>query len=345
MFQISSLTHSRRPTGLAFALLSFTIFALLLWSRGSHTSISFVPQAVRDGTENATLGFETILAVSNVKSWRSDGLQRAAWRTGMRVSIPPQSRPTEDEINEFLGRSHSGTLNYGSAVAWLAHLQVLEMAANHSSTLIMEDDSDWDVAIHSQTAAIAASVRDLTHPTKPADEWPYGENWDVLWLGHCGEKLPEDGEEDYIWFHDSTVPDGIASYEPRIEHPNSTRIVQHAIGPICTFAYAVTAASAQKILAMEHGTEQAFDLFMHTRCKDGRLDCISVNPEVFHHHRAVGLPESLVNAGDRFEGTANSTENIMHSARCNVDSPPDSDVQETGAFLAHRDRDGDDVRH
>ncbi|KAK7701432.1 hypothetical protein SLS57_011717 [Botryosphaeria dothidea] len=390
-------SHSRRSS----AILAFFLVALLLllWKHEEAaaslpSSISGLTPAVWSGylsagdiaplvgTANATLGFDAILAVSPYSTWRSDGLHTAARRTNLSVTVSPQRPPTPEEIREFQARNLAGSLNEGSAKAWLGHLQVLEAARNYSSALIMEDDSDWDVRIHEQAALVAEAVRNLTVPKTETREWPWGEDWDVLWLGHCGERLPyedepedvdeegehedssaapdegseavaqkEDleakvktpskpeekmerrsppppgelpGEDDYITLYDSTLPPTIGSYDPRMSGDSQdTRWVQHAAGPICTFAYAVTGASVARMLAMKHGNEQAFDLWMHTRCRNRELRCFTVNPEMFHHHVAAGLPSSLVNEGQVDNGGKNYTENIMYSARCNWNRPDD----------------------
>ncbi|KAL1626911.1 hypothetical protein SLS54_002449 [Diplodia seriata] len=420
-------THSRRSS----AILAFFVVAvlLLLWNHeeaAAHlptTIISdFTPQVWSDylsagdvaplvGTANATLGFETILAVSPRTTWRSTGLHAAALRTNLSITIPPQRPPTAAEVASFMALNPSGILNDGSARAWLAHLQVMRAAQNYSSALIVEDDADWDVRVHDQAGWVAEAVRNLTVPRTETREWPWGEDWDVLWLGHCGEKLPYEegegpgdevggeqgegdgakvvaeevevvteeivggaapdegaeepapavvqtqdkenleakvktptgekmpltagkakrlppgvlpGEDDYITLYDPTLPPTIGSYDPRMSGDSQdTRWVQHAAGPICTFAYAVTGASVAKMLAMQHGDEQAFDLWMHSRCRSRELRCFTVNPEMFHHHVAAGLPSSLVNEGQVGGSGKNYTENIMYSARCNWDRPDD----------------------
>jgi hypothetical protein len=64
----------------------------------------------------------------------------------------------------------------------------------YSSVLIMEDDMDWDVRIKSQLLQVAKGARYL-QPSSKMDVSPYGDDWDVLWLGHCGEVFPETLEE------------------------------------------------------------------------------------------------------------------------------------------------------
>lgn len=96
---------------------------------------------------------------------------------------------------------------------------------NLSSALIMEDDGDWDVRIRDQLQDFALSSHALTQPLastshgkyadttypKPPDTLlssvpdlefgrlpltvapvnsPYGDEWEVLWLGHCGMHFP-----------------------------------------------------------------------------------------------------------------------------------------------------------
>ncbi|KAB2574511.1 hypothetical protein BFW01_g4157 [Lasiodiplodia theobromae] len=413
-------THSRRSS----SVLAFFIIAILflLWNHeeaAAHlpaTISEFTPTVWSDylsagdvaplvGTANATLGFDAILAVSPRETWRSAGLQAAARRTNLSITIPAQRPPTDAEVAAFVARNPSHILNDGSAKAWLGHLQVMQAARNYSSALIMEDDADWDVRIHEQAALVAEAVRNLTVPRTETREWPWGEDWDVLWLGHCGERLPYDeddepgelieteevevvtekvvtvaapdegaeqtpaateaqqqkekenleakvkaptssteekmplvdkkvkrlppgelpGEDDYITLYDPTLPPTIGSYDPRMSGDSEdTRWVQHAAGPICTFAYAVTGTSVQRMLAMEHGNEQAFDLWLHTRCRNRELRCFTVNPEMFHHHIAAGLPSSLVNEGQVGSGGKNYTENIMYSARCNWNKSDDN---------------------
>ena len=57
---------------------------------------------------------------------------------------------------------------------------------------------DWDVRLKSQLKLIALGALHLQCPATrmaPAIGSPYGNDWDVLWLGHCGEVFPEQLEE------------------------------------------------------------------------------------------------------------------------------------------------------
>lgn len=75
----------------------------------------------------------------------------------------------------------------GSAKAWMAHLDLLKyvIGADLESAFIVEDDVDWDVDIKAQMRLVSDGVRDYT-AMEESDTTPYGDEWDVLWLGHCG---------------------------------------------------------------------------------------------------------------------------------------------------------------
>lgn len=66
----------------------------------------------------------------------------------------------------------------------------------YESALIMEDDMDWDVRLKSQFIQFIHSARYIQSSSFPSSlaytsSSPYGNNWDLIWLGHCGEVFPE----------------------------------------------------------------------------------------------------------------------------------------------------------
>lgn len=83
----------------------------------------------------------------------------------------------------------------------------------------MEDDIDWDIRIKEQLCDFATATQTLMQPASRIEQsskslshadvernsefdlrnppWrlppktsPYGDNWDLLWLGHCGMRFP-----------------------------------------------------------------------------------------------------------------------------------------------------------
>ena len=89
----------------------------------------------------------------------------------------------------------------------------------------------------------------------------------------------------------------------------------------CTLGYAVTQAGARRVL-YELGLEsltEATDMQLRHFC-DGSHECITVQPQLFQHHRPVGPRKSLSDIGDFGEGYNDkaSTSNIRWSTRINL---------------------------
>jgi hypothetical protein len=158
-----------------------------------------------------------------------------------------------------------------------------------SSAVILEDDADWDVHIVWQMQKFADATRELLKKGgKPGKNdahtgSPYGEGWDILWIGHCGgfqantASMPH-----YIIRNDQTVPptmdieDMLLGITPMVgwdqagpdahcsahagRDPNgktcdsprlgsNERIVQERAKPVCTASYAISLQGARKMLA------------------------------------------------------------------------------------------------
>lgn len=161
------------------------------------------------------------------------------------------------------------------------------MEEDLDSALIMEDDMDWDVRLKPQLELAASGARAIlstlpdglfphgrvsasssyssSSTSSPAS--PYGDDWDVLWLGHCGEPFPEDLPENqnlpdtdpgfqamarkWTILGDATVPppDRLTGLVDYAAHgPPLTRWVHVSAAPICSFAYALSRAGARKVL-------------------------------------------------------------------------------------------------
>jgi hypothetical protein len=214
-------------------------------------------------------------------------------------------------------------------MAWLAHLDLIKYVVqrNFDTALIIEDDIDWDVSLLDQTIRIAEAVRQFTNVPKN-DPAPYGHNWDVLWLGHCGEIVDH---RENITFDDPKAISPQKYYgwtKSSVEQiPSGKRIVAWGNNPVCSFAYGLTRHGAMKVLDWAgRGQGEAFDVKMMTGCKDRSLNCITVNPEIIHQYfpprdnffsevdqangkgQSIDLPE--------YDTVMGSTENIVESTRC-----------------------------
>lgn len=231
---------------------------------------------------------------------------------------------------------------HGSARAWMAHLDLLRfvVASRLETAFVVEDDVDWDVAVKAQMRLISDNVRAYTG-VPARDTTPFGSDWDVLWLGHCGaivvgnENNDNDGDggKEPLSYADDTRID-IEQYSgwtrPKIRDkiPAGHRLVQDISWAVCTFGYGVTRQSAPKVLRLlATGAGEAFDVMLSAYCRTGQLRCLAVNPQVFNHYeppKSDGYV-SLVNAGDgrgrgadatAYEDKKGSTGNIVSSSRC-----------------------------
>lgn len=307
---------------------------------------------------NDTLGFSKIFVVGlPERTDKRDALALTSALTGFHVdfvdgvrgeSIPDKAVPLGIDRHALMEN------NLGS---WRGHMNAIRRIVEEDleSALIMEDDMDWDVRLRSQLEEVAKGTRELLDPDSEDPHSPYGDNWDILWIGHCGEPFPEFLEENrdkpldhpgmqymrhkYVIENDATVPPpehttGLVDFHA---HPH-TRWVHITAAPICTFAYALSQQGARKVL-FDLSVDRlagAFDNALAGLCRravaavgeenvegDRGLDtkCVSVTPPVFFHHkprgRVAGDSDIQGGGGDevREKGT---TENIVWSARNNI---------------------------
>lgn len=213
----------------------------------------------------------------------------------------------------------------GLAQCWLGHLNAIReiLARGWSTSLIMEDDVDWDVTIKDQLSLVAPMIQKVTNSTS-VNTSPYGDEWDLLWLGHCGESTPVSGP--VISQIDESLPESpiYRKFDDSYSYfPPQLRIVHHTYAPICTYAYAVTYNGASVIYQLAlGGKEHTITAGLYEYCMKGYLRCVSVNPELFHHHKKAGVSTSEIAVVEGWKsfaepGDVTYTANIRHSARCN----------------------------
>lgn len=244
---------------------------------------------------------------------------------------------------------------------------------NLTSALILEDDTDWDVRLKHQLRDFSLSTQaltqpllgpseayaDSTYPTPSIDSpgviadlsfdllpttilpeiSPYGDNWDLLWIGHCGMHFPfEDNrlvpkgrvihrndasvaQKQYLWT--LNIP-----FTLKERYPEHTRAVHHAQEGVCSLGYAVSQKGAQKLLH-EIGLKDVtdgFDTLLRFFCEGAegrkRHECLTVQPALFQHHRAAGPLSALSDVGDHGTGfrDVSSTDMVRWSVRLNADA-------------------------
>ncbi|XDG07071.1 hypothetical protein ABKA04_006686 [Annulohypoxylon sp. FPYF3050] len=290
----------------------------------------------RELAANSTLGFQKLLALSTKPSWRTRGLEAAAHLTGLEFTIPPQGQNSDDLINAFQNigadRGAKGPA-YGSARAWLSHLDLLKyaIASDLETAFIVEDDVDWDVRIKEEMRLVSDNVRAYTGAEED-DSTPFGTNWDVLWLGHCGSIITDDMAGSRVYADASRCETELYSgWSKRFLRENLTeghRQVQPSKLTVCTFGFGVTRHGARKMLPLlSQGGNEAYDVALSGYCNDRKLKCIVVNPQLFNHYEPprdsgylsdvhVGDGQGQTSDDSNFEDSMGTTGNIMKSARC-----------------------------
>ncbi|KAK8087318.1 hypothetical protein PG994_002292 [Apiospora phragmitis] len=242
--------------------------------------------SVVEAVTNATLGFEKLLVLSVRPSWRTRGLEAAAHLTGLDFTILPQTPSPDELVHAFQQQAQPKGLGLETA-------------------LIVEDDLDWDVGLRTrQMRLVVDHVRNFTGVGPDDDRAttgsPYGDAWDVLWLGHCGAEMrPVPPNASALGWAHASLPyfdplrlngtgarphwgfDTIGWKGTGWQHPPAgIRLVQDG-GAVCSWAYAVSRRSAEKVLArMSQGDNQAFDIGLKDACDNGDLACVTVVPGV-----------------------------------------------------------------
>lgn len=162
------------------------------------------------------------------------------------------------------------------------------IAENIETALIMESDADWDLRIKEVMQGVASASKRLVDwpfdaPSRPGI-FPYGDKWDVIWIGHCGS-FNHDNHRIYS-FNDSSVPPEEHEYtfsnKPNdVQHRPGTRSVYPLKNTICSTAYAISNAGAVK-MDKEFGTgSDNIDLRLAGVCSDNYdVTCLGVWPQV-----------------------------------------------------------------
>ncbi|KAI1077546.1 glycosyltransferase family 25 protein [Whalleya microplaca] len=265
-----------------------------------------------------------------------------------------------------LSDGQNGPLSPGARGSWRSHMNALQTIVhqNLGSALILEDDVDWDIRLKAQLYGFASASRtwlreskmhkrqiellELVPPsfvrkrTEESDkntmELPiiesthdeaqsvYGDDWDVLWLGHCGADFPPDGssmsplrvvisEDDTVPAPKHLKPHPFALLDKLGEvYPPHTRVVHAASGNVCSLAYAVSQQGARKLLRQfGESFDSQWDLMLQSWCQGGyavrgdaqlkpEVDsdsdsedngevipiCLTVQPPLISHHYTKG---------------------------------------------------------
>ncbi|TQV90780.1 Glycosyl transferase, family 25 [Cordyceps javanica] len=342
---------------------------------------------ILDNINNSTLGFEKIYVMGLAsRTDRRDGMALQAALSDL--SIEFIDGPAGENISEkAIPTGEDGKhLTGGELGCWRGHINALQeiVRLNVTSALILEDDSDWDVRIRTIMQDLAISTQALTQPlagssssyadsTYPTNEEkqnatvgefdinalprtvtpkisPYGDEWEMMWVGHCGMRFPAADEGlpmgRVVHKDDPTVPpSGLWTLAPQPfqlyeDYPKRTRVVSHVSSGVCSLGYAVTQKGARGLLR-EIGLREVsspLDLLLGYYCMgtNGRRkhNCIAPQPSIFNHHRPVGRKSAnsnIGNHGDEYQSEPH-TDMVQWSVRLNADAIMDGKTEFTDAF-------------
>ena len=217
---------------------------------------------------------------------------------------------------------------------WRAHANLWEsMVYNDiTSALVFEGDTDWDVGIRAQMLELARGSRYVLNEQDKDTISPYGDDWDLLWTGHCGAgPAPWTDRRYVIPFDPTVVPPAarIAFGTPDMSRwedkdGNHTRIIYPAFAGTCTASYAISLRGARKALyklSMQPNS-YAVNIGLRTLCqdKDFGFRCVAPYPSIVGWYRPAGNSSqySDIEAYDGITevGQANG---LMFSTRVNID--------------------------
>lgn len=175
------------------------------------------------------------------------------------------------------------------------------------TALILEDDVDWDIRLRSVQIPLAASAarqllppQQSSHPSTNFDSkhtqyWGNHDDWDLLYLGHCGDYFYEVSrggpnatnrrynlsDTPYVLYKDYTLPMR-SDLHPftqalfgALQMPAHSRVFHRSRFPLCSFAYAVTRPAAEQLLndlappKLRDKGPRAFDVSLLHACNKG----------------------------------------------------------------------------
>ncbi|OLN83285.1 Procollagen galactosyltransferase 1 [Colletotrichum chlorophyti] len=333
-------------------------------------------QSLLGQVDNSTLGFEKIFVIGlPSRTDRRDGVLLQAALSEMEIEFVdgvPGDKVPDKAIPKT---SDHERLKDGAIGCWRGHMNALGeiVRRNLSSALILEDDVDWDIRIRQQLHDFALSAQALTQPLleqpssyadptypRPSDSSPetvpdipfdqlpatvaptfspYGDDWDLLWIGHCGMHFPFHDNKNVpkarvIHSNDVTVAPKKNLWTLNIPftlketYPEHTRAVHHVQEGVCTLGYAVSQKGARRLLqeVALKDVGDPVDILLRFFCEGAKgrkpHNCLATQPALFHHHRPAGPLSAMSDIGNHGDGYRENsmTDMVRWSVRLNADA-------------------------
>lgn len=184
------------------------------------------------------------------------------------------------------------------SIAKLTHSSMIKHRIQ--SALILEDDADWDVFLRPQLLDFARGMRALQNTANPPHS-PYGDDWDILSIGHTGINNKLDTDQKYwVTKDDPTVtPDSRLTFgrKPNLSPPalsgEHTRVAMQVSKLTATAAYAISLRGAARLLYDQALLPDAttIDMAMSNMCRRNTYTtpfCYGTYPMLFGRYRAIG---------------------------------------------------------
>ncbi|PIG79029.1 hypothetical protein AARAC_003592 [Aspergillus arachidicola] len=286
---------------LSQAAILFVIIIFVFWAlphpsyAGATASASGATRRDVDAVKNETLGFERVFFINMPN--RPDKRDYITLASSI-VQFYPEAVDGvfADDIDKkaYPANWDSGYLP-GEFGGWRAHMNVIQRIVQDriSTAFVMEDDADWDVSLKKQLQRFA-SASQLVQGDLGRSHSPYGDSWDLLWIGHCGIQF-KTGPIHVTTDDITAVP--LPELPPYWrDHPvgadNNTRLVARADEGVCSLGYAITYLGAQKLLSAlsltPEGAGAQFDVAISRYCQRGWLRCLAPFPSLIGVWKAAG---------------------------------------------------------
>ena len=164
-----------------------------------------------------------------------------------------------------------------------------------STALILEDEVDWDLNLKVQLELFSQASRYITRVPEDNAWSPFGDDWDLIWLGHCGAQIQPGDLRRFLIENDATVaapqrrfnkfPETVDMVKEGYEE--HSRIVFRTVAARCPNAYALSYRGARRVLHALSTTDTfaPFDVALSNLCAgDPKFKCLSLFPQLFEKY-------------------------------------------------------------
>ena len=238
---------------------------------------------------------------------RSQPLIHAAVATNINVTVLNAVRDKEIPEETWPESWNAGSHQVGELGCLVSHVRTWNKIISHNinTALILESDADWDLRLRSQLAQLPPAIDAIVdfpfsipslRSSKPSDKLldnpssvthvePYGLNWDIIWMGHCGSNA--EGQARIYSYNDTTAPQAEKEFFFDVglfgdQHKYGTRGVFQFARTTCSTGYAISNRGAHKLVKYFQETNENLDIELSRACSShADMTCLGVWPQFF----------------------------------------------------------------